>query len=93
MTKRSLAVLLAGLNMLLLGILLLGSYRLPAAAAQAGRRGGDFLAATVTAPGQSYEVLYIVDLPDRKMHAFVPDSQRHLQYANFVDLMQDFRQP
>ena len=90
-TKRSAIVALIGLNLFLLAVLLIGSYSLPSAVAQARGRAGDFVCVTVQATGQSYQVLYVLDAPRRQLHAFVPTVQRKLAYAGFTDLKRDFR--
>ncbi len=95
LTKRVIIAALAGLNFVLLATLLLGSYSLPQANAQprAGGRSGDFVAVTAQAPGQSYDVLWLLDMADRRLHAFYPQDlqSRRLGYGGFRDLQKDFR--
>jgi hypothetical protein len=88
--KRYVITALVGLNLFLLAVLLIGSYSLPAAQAQAGGRAGDFLTVTVLASGQAYDVLYVVDVPKRKMYAFVPDATS-IDFVGYTDLKKDFR--
>jgi hypothetical protein len=90
-TKRSAIVALAGLNLFLLAVLVLGSYSLPAAQAQTRGRAGDFACVTATVSGQSYDVLYILDVPKGILHALAPDARRDLNYVGFTDLQNDFR--
>ena len=91
-TKRSSITALILLNTFLLSVLLLGRSWLPAAFAQAGGRHGSFVCLTAKATGQSYDVLYVLDVPDRKLHAFYPSNvqSRELAYAGFRDLKSDF---
>lgn len=93
MTRRNLTVLLVGVNLFLLSILLIGSYSLPVAQAQAAGGGGNFLAVTAAADGEEYEVLYILDLSVNKLHAFAPKNvqTRRLEYLDSRDLEVDFR--
>ena len=93
LTKRSLIVLLVGLNLLLAAVLALGSYSLPSAVAQAAARGrGDFMSVTAMVGGQSYDVLYVVDIANSKLHALYPPNvqTRQLSYGGFRDLKADF---
>jgi hypothetical protein len=92
-TKRSLIVLLVGVNLFLLALLLIGSYSVPAAYAQSGGRAGDFSMVTSKVAGQSYDVVFILDRPARRLHALYPTSARQVQLApaQSRDLVQDFR--
>ncbi len=90
-TKRSLIVLLVGANLFLLALLLFGSYSLPAAYAQAGGRAGDFSLVTAKAAAQNYDVVYVLDRPARKLHAFYPTGRGGFAYAQWRDLVSDFR--
>ena len=92
LTKRSAIVLLVGLNLFLLAALVIGSYSLPAARAQSGARAGDFVCVTADAAGQEYDVLYVLDLPARKLYAFYPTSARANQLVAAAprDLERDF---
>lgn len=84
-------VLLAGLNLLLLGLLILNSFGLPAARAQSGGgRPGDFSVVTAKAGGQSYDVVYILDRPARRLHALYPTPRGGFTSAQFRDLKADF---
>ncbi len=94
LTKRSLIVLLVGANLVLLLILIIGSYALPSAYAQAGRgRPGDWLAVTAKAQGQAYDALYLLDRQDAKLYVLYPqDVQRKLyKPADVRDLKADFQ--
>ena len=92
LTKRSIITALAGLNILLLTILILGSYQSPSAFAQMAGRRGDFITATAKPSGQSYDVLYLLDVTSRKLHAFYPSSARSNNYLHSPprDLEADF---
>ncbi|UCF32367.1 MAG: hypothetical protein JSV78_08520 [Phycisphaerales bacterium] len=90
-TKRSAIVALVGVNLFFLAVLVLGSYALPAAHAQSRGRAGDFVCVTATVSGQSYDVLYILDVPKGTLHALAPDARRNLAYVGFTDLQNDFR--
>jgi hypothetical protein len=91
--KRSAIVLLVGLNLLLLVLLLIGSYS-PAVAYAAGGAGraGDYICVTAKAAGQSYDVVYVLDRPERKLHAFYPQSVQSRKYVHGAvrDLALDF---
>ncbi len=91
-TKRSVIALLVGLNLFLLAALVMESVPAPAAFGQAGARAGDFVCVTAKAGGQTYDVLYILDVPGRKLHALYPPSQRERQVvpARPRDLDKDF---
>ncbi len=89
-TKRSIIVVLVGVNLLLLAALWIGSYSLPAAFAQGRARAGDFASVTAKAAGQTYDVLYILDVPARKLYAFYPTQQLRLTSAPPRDLAKDF---
>ena len=92
--KRSMIVMLVGLNLLLLAVLMLGSYSLPTAYAQVGARPGDFACVTAKVAGQTYDVLYVLDVPSRKLYAFYPTGGHTNQLAATQprDLAQDFDQ-
>ena len=93
MTKRSWIVLLVGLNLLLLLVLLGTAFPSNTVFAQAGAsRGGAFLSVVAKPAGQSYDVLYLVDVPNRKLHAVYPPNQanRQLSTAPPRDLAVDF---
>ena len=91
-TKRSMIVMLVGLNLFLLAVLLFGSYSLPAAYAQVGARPGDFACVTAKVAGQTYDVLYVLDVPSRKLYAFYPTGGHTNQLAATQprDLAKDF---
>ena len=89
-TKRCVLVILVGANLLFLAALLIGSYSLPAAYAQGSARPGDFACVTAKAAGQSYDVLYVLDLPARKLYALYPTQSKRLMTAPPRDLAKDF---
>ena len=90
--KRSILVILVGLNLFLLAVLVLGGYSLPPAYGQGGARAGDFACVTAKAAGQSYEVLYVLDVPAHKLYAFYPTSGHTSQLVATTprDLAKDF---
>ncbi len=91
-TKRSIIVLLAGLNVLLAAGLLAGVVALPTAHAQAGGRAGGFISVSAKARGQAYDVVYILDKTQEKLHAFYPANvqTKKFSYGQNRDLKQDF---
>lgn len=95
-TKRSLVVALLGLNLLLLLGLLSAAYSLPTAHAAGGAKAGDFACVTAKPPGQNYDVLYLLDQDDHKLHAFYParvgGKKYGYGYGKFRDLSADFGQ-
>lgn len=91
-SKRSLIVALVGLNLFLLAALILSSYSPPAAYAQRIGGAGNFVAVTAEAD-EAYDALYLVDLPNRTLHVYIParDNAGKLEYAGSRDLQRDFR--
>ncbi len=91
-TKRSVIAILVGVNLILLGALMMQSYALPAAFGQGGGRPGDFVCVTAKAAGQTYDVLYVLDVPARKLYGFYPPSgqAKRLTTAPPRDLAKDF---
>lgn len=92
LSKRSMITALAGLNGLLLTILLVGNYQSPSAFGQVAGRRGNFITVTAKPSGQSYDVLYLLDTTSRKLHAFYPSSARSKNYLQSPhrDLASDF---
>lgn len=92
LTKRSWIVLLAGLNGLLGVLLVAGLIRLPKASAQINARPGDFVTVTAKPASRVYDVLYLLDVPARKLHAFHPEDRqsRTLVHVPPRDLALDF---
>ena len=95
MTRRVVIVLMAGLNLLLLAVLLLGSYSPPAAFAQAMARGGEFILISARAE-QSNDAIYLLDLRTRQLHTFRSPFPRtggdpiRIAHVNTRDLVRDF---
>ncbi len=93
--KQGIIVLLVGANLLLLATLIIVAAPMPAAHAQqaAGGRAGDFLTVSAKPLGQSYDVIYILDVPQRKLHTFFPENTqtKFLRPAPPVDLAEYFR--
>ena len=93
MTKRGLIVLLVGVNLVLLASLILMNWRPAAAYAQATPLGQNYLMVAAEIK-DGVDALYVVDLTQRRMHAFVPSrdyNDRRLFYVGFRDLQRDFR--
>ena len=92
LTKRSWIVLLGGLNLVLAALLVAGLVSLPSAHAQAGARPGDFVTVTAKAGNRNFDVLFMLDVPARKLHAFYPANPqaRTMEQAVSRDLAQDF---
>lgn len=91
-TKRAIIMLLVGVNILLLVTLFTQTASLPAAFAQAGMRPGDFACVTAKPIGQTYDVLYVFDVTERKLHAFHPIGAQsaQLRHVGPRDLARDF---
>lgn len=96
LTKRSIIALLVGVNLLLLAVLLVATYSPPAAYAQARGMPGNFVAVTAKAAGQNYDVLYLLDRQQQKLHAFYPQrtggKKYGYGYGKYRDLKADFNQ-
>lgn len=92
MNKRTAVTILAGVNLILLILLLSSVVRLPSAYGQVGGRAGGFVCVTAKAAGQSYDVLYALDSATHKLHAFYPMTAptRKLVHADVRDLKADF---
>jgi len=93
MSKRALIVLLAGVNLLLLTVLILAGYGVPAAYAQPAPLGQNY----VMVAGEindGVDALYVLDLTQRRMFVFVPNrdqNNRRVVLTAFRDLQRDFR--
>ena len=92
LSKRSAIVLLVGLNLLLLVAVLAQSIALPRAAAQPGAGNSDLVSVTAKSRGQTYDVLYVLDVPQQKLHAIyrTPLPRNRLVAAPPRDLTRDF---
>ncbi len=90
--KRSVIALLVGVNLFLLGLLIVGSYSLPAAFAQGQGAPGDFISVVATPSSQSYDVVYLLDTRRERLHALYPSNlqRRAYGYGGSVDLKADF---
>ncbi len=94
-SKRSIIVLLAGANLLLLFGLLFATQSGSSAFAQ-GRPGGsgDLVAVTAKVASQTYEVLYLLDVSSRKLFAFYPQASGPMRNQRVAapprDLLNDF---
>lgn len=93
MNRRALIAFLVGLNLLLLVTLILSAVRLPAAYGQVDPgRAGDFVAVTSEISGRDADALFLLDVPKRKLHVFLPEGPqtRRVEYAGYRDLEDDF---
>lgn len=93
MTKRTAIVLLVGVNLMLLATLILSSWHLPPAYAQAAPLGQNYMMVAAEIK-DGVDALYVFDLSHRRMHVFVPNrdqNDRRLFHAGFRDLQRDFR--
>jgi hypothetical protein len=92
LTKRSLIVLLVGLNLALLALLVIGTYSSPAAFAQIPRGSGDWVAVSAKAQGQAYDVVYLLDHGEQKLYALDRTNvrQKHYEPVAFRNLAKDF---
>ncbi|MBN1512716.1 MAG: hypothetical protein JXB13_11940 [Phycisphaerae bacterium] len=92
-SKRSLIVLLAGVNIVLLAALVFSVASPPAAIAQvAPGRPGDFMMATGSVTNQ-LDAVFIIDSPGRLLHCFLPAQNKsgQLMHAQTRSLANDFR--
>ncbi len=93
MNRRSIIVFLVGANLLLLATLILTSWRLPVAKAQAVPMATNYLMVAGEIRDGT-DALYVVDLPKRRLHVFIPNhdqNNRRLIYRQYRDLEYDFR--
>ena len=90
--RRTILALLIGLNAVLGASLLLEMTSVPTARAQAGSPRGDFACVTAKPLGQSYDVFYLLDVRERKLHALYPSRGRQLNYVQAPprDVAKDF---
>ena len=92
MTRHSIIVALVGLNLFLLAAILFSVSSPTEAQAQPVGGAGNYL--LVSAEVQNnYDALYVIDLPQRLLHAFLLNRSRPaaLEYRDSRDLSQDFR--
>ena len=89
--KRSIIVALAGVNILLLLSMIFASYSLPAAHAQRVGASSNFIAVTSQADND-YDVLFLLDLGERRLHCFAPNRDRtgDVSLVGSRDLTHDF---
>ena len=93
MKRRSMIVLLAGLNLMLLAALFYSAFPMPAAYAQRVGTSGNYM--LIAAQMQSgYDAVYLFDVAERRMHAFTVEKggSDRLDYRDSRDLQQDFRE-
>jgi hypothetical protein len=92
--RRVLIALLIGVNVVLGLALTMSTLSSPVAFAQTGAASGQFLIAAAKAQGRSSDVLYVLDIPNQTLHAFVPGlpQRNELQPVAPRDLKEDFGQ-
>ncbi len=91
MSKRSVISALIGVNLFLLSALLMSSFSPPAAMAQRVGASSNFVAVT-SQSDTDYDVLFLLDLGERRLHLFKPNRDRSgdIGYVGARDLAQDF---
>ena len=92
MTKHTLIIALVGLNLFLLAAVLFSVAPPSQAQAQAVGGAGNYLLVSAEVQN-SYDGIYIIDLPQRLLHAFILNRARpiEIEYRDTRDLAQDFR--
>lgn len=90
--RRFWIIILTGLNLALLAAMVLSRPWLPSAMAQGSGGRGGFVSVSAKVAGQNYDMLYILDVAERKLHGFFPGNvqTRELTYAGNRDLKADF---
>lgn len=85
--------MLVAVNLLLLVALVMGSLSLPTAIAQIGGGAGGFACVTAKAAGQTYDVLYVVDVATKQLYGFYPvrGQKNPLVTSKPRDLAADFQ--
>ena len=93
--KRSLIGLLVVANLVLVLALVVSSYQLPQALAQRAGFGGNYIAATAKASGQSFETLFLLDTTGHRLLAVYQSATHRGQwdYSPARDLNADFGGP
>lgn len=92
MTRRGIVALLAGLNAILLTTLVLTSWRLPVANAQAAPMASNYLMVAGEI-NNDHDALYVLDLAARMMFVMEVDrTGKNLIPLDVRDLKKDFRQ-
>jgi len=95
MNKRAIIVALVGVNLLLLGGLILMAYDLPAAQAQVGR-GGNYVAVSGEIE-EGIDALYVLDLDDQTLKVVLVNKQGNQPELVGVrpgpDVVSDLRRP
>ncbi len=89
-SKRSWIGILVVVNVLLLTALLMPMISLPSVLAQAGGRRGGYVCVTAKGPGQTYDILYLLDTSRGQLHALYPSPSGQLTHAATRDLRKDF---
>ena len=91
--KRFFITLLVVVNLLLLAALIIGNYPPATARAQVVGGPGQFVSVTGKTAGQTGDVLYLLDVPERKLYAFHPSPTQRDRLVPTAprDLAQDFQ--
>ncbi|MHC5112554.1 MAG: hypothetical protein ACYTHJ_22060 [Planctomycetota bacterium] len=90
--KRSLIVMLAGINLILLVALVFAADSTPKAFAQ-GARPGDFACVAAKPANQNFDIIYVLDRNGEKLLAYAPTGQQRMAPFGLVgirDLKEDF---
>ena len=96
MSRQVLIVLLVGVNLFLLGVLILSNYTPPEAQAQPVSLRGEFILISAQAERDN-DTIYLLDLGRRQMHAFRAQVPQMIEQPMMVrwyhsrDLVRDFR--
>lgn len=96
MSRQALIIVLVGINLLLLGGLILFGYSPPEAKAQPVSIRGEFILVSAQAE-RANDTIYLLDLARRQMHAFRAQAPKQAEQTMMVrwyhsrDLVRDFR--
>ena len=96
MSRQAFIILLVGVNLLLLGVLILSSYSPPEAQAQPVSLRGEFILVSAQAT-EDNDAIYLFDLARRQMHVFraavptVAEQAIMVRWYSSRDLVRDFR--
>lgn len=92
MTKRTLVILMIGVNVVLATTLGLMTFDLPRANAQVAPMGGNYVMVSAEET-ENYDALYVLDLSTRILNVFEVDrSSQQIIAVDQRDLTQDFRE-
>jgi len=97
MTKQALIVFLVGVNLFLLGCLLLSAYTPPLAIAQEVAEAGNNYILVAAEAERDNDAVYLIDVTDERLYAFrsayprFPDLPVRISLMDVRDLKRDFR--